>query len=336
MINKNYWIPLLKWGITGVILLSFAGFLYQTDMNAVGDGLHQVGHGFLWIVVVTFLAHLCGAVSWSYTIPSTVKIPFLWLFLIRFLGENIGLLNPVNIVGGDSFKAYMMEKQGVSYRIGFSSLIVSRIIMIFTQVGIFLIAALCYIFFAGDQAAQLFEIIMLSVLFIALLVTLLLFSGKVLQTYFFSRFYHFLERRGIVDKWAKLKKKISQYYAKERSRFYQSIVWSLVNFLIGSLEVWIIFHFLGIEISYLEALLIDQGVLFLKSFGAFIPSQIGVEEYFNKLMFAIVGITSISVWITASILRRVRQILWLVIGLIIYYAIFFRTKRDAVSIGTAS
>lgn len=325
---------LLKWGITGVILLSLAGFLYQTDMNAVGDDLHQVGHGFLWIVVVTFLAHLCGAVSWSYTIPSTVKIPFLWLFLIRFLGENVGLLNPVNIVGGDSFKAYMMEKQGVSYRIGFSSLIVSRIIMIFAQVGIFLIAALCYIFFAGDQAVQLFEIIALSAIFIALSATFLLFSGKLLKSNLSNRLNVFLKRKGIINKWTNLKKEIGQYYTRERKRFYRSIFWSMANFFIGSLEVWIIFYFLGIEITYLEALLIDQGVLFLKSFGAFIPGQIGVEEYSNKLMLAIVGITSVSVWITVSILRRVRQIFWIIIGLMLYYTIFFRTNRIVIPVET--
>ena len=326
----------VKWGITAIIIASLIFFLYKTDMTGVRAGLTDVGAGFLGIVVVTFLAHLCGAISWSFTLPNSQNISFIRLFMIRFLGENIGLINPMNIIGGDTFKAFMLEKEGVTYPIGFSSLLVSRGIMIFTQIGMFLLAAVCYIFIAGEQKSSLFEVITLTLVSLGFMGVMVLYAPRLMRSEMFGQMHAFLRKRGITKKWRNIKEEIEKYYSDERKRFYKSILWSIANFLIGSIEVWIIFYFLGIEISYLEALLIDQGVLFLKSFGAFIPGQIGVEEYSNKLMFAIVGITSVSIWITVSILRRARQILWIIVGLVIYYAVFFKERKISFSSKTVN
>ena len=71
----------------------------------------------------------------------------------------------------------------------------------------------------------------------------------------------------------------------------------------------------------LDALLVDQGVLVLKSFGAFIPGQLGVEEFSNKVMLSIVGIKATGLWVAASIVRRSRQLFWIIVSGLLFIII---------------
>jgi hypothetical protein len=73
--------------------------------------------------------------------------------------------------------------------------------------------------------------------------------------------------------------------------------------------------------TVLDALLVDQGVLVLKSSGAFIPGQLGVEEVANKIMLSIVGIKATGLWVASSIVRRSRQLFWIIVSAMLYMVI---------------
>jgi hypothetical protein len=90
--------------------------------------------------------------------------------------------------------------------------------------------------------------------------------------------------------------------------------------------------FLGIKTSMLHAIFLDMGVILFKAAGAFVPAQIGVEEYGNKVMLSLVGITGVEVWITVSLIRRLRQLFWIALGLI-FYLLIYKKHRNAL-VGT--
>ena len=73
--------------------------------------------------------------------------------------------------------------------------------------------------------------------------------------------------------------------------------------------------------TVLDALLVDQGVLVLKSSGAFIPGQLGVVEVANKIMLSIVGIKATGLWVASSIVRRSRQLFWIIVSAMLYMVI---------------
>ncbi len=64
-------------------------------------------------------------------------------------------------------------------------------------------------------------------------------------------------------------------------------------------------------------IVIYLGVVFFKAAGAFIPGQIGAEEYGNKMMLLAIGIPDAEIWI--SILRRARQLVWIAFGIVVYF-----------------
>ena len=305
-------IKYVKWLSVIVILFSLGVFLYNSDIQAIAHNVTLVGFNFCYLILVTFIAQIFGTLSWRSTLPQNMQVSFKDLFLIRFIGEHIGLINPANFVGGDAFKAYELEKRGVDYKEGISSLVVARTIMIYVQVGVYIVAALIYLYFILNEASLLIKSILISIGFI--LISLAVFIGS-------SRFFEsrLLKNKGLVKSINSVRSAIKSYYQNQGGRLFMSIFWAVINFLVGAIEMWLICHFIGVNITYLEALVIDQGVLFFKSFAAFIPGQIGVEEYTNKIMLAIVGISSMSVWISVSILRRARQIFWILLGVLTYY-----------------
>ena len=66
-------------------------------------------------------------------------------------------------------------------------------------------------------------------------------------------------------------------------------------------------------VSILDAVVIEMGVLGFKAAGSMVPGQIGVEEYGNKVMLNLAGILSNEIWLTVSLLRRGRQVFWLLV-----------------------
>jgi hypothetical protein len=77
----------------------------------------------------------------------------------------------------------------------------------------------------------------------------------------------------------------------------------------------------------LQALTVDMGVVLFKSAGAFIPGQLGIEEYGNKIMLLVIGVPGAGIWITASILRRARQLFWILFGVVLYFVFFKKNWR---------
>src|SRR5690606_12084953 len=62
------------------------------------------------------------------------------LFLIRHVGETVGLLNPTSIVGGDAVKAILLGAHGIEKKKVVASVLLNRIILIVSQLSLFIIA----------------------------------------------------------------------------------------------------------------------------------------------------------------------------------------------------
>lgn len=99
-----------------------------------------------------------------------------------------------------------------------------------------------------------------------------------------------------------------------------------LHWFLGSLEFYLILKFLGVKATVLQVLLVDMGVILFKSAGAFVPAQIGVEEYGNKIMLAAIGLPETEIWVSASILRRARQLFWIFLGLTIYFVVIKKSN----------
>jgi len=114
---------------------------------------------------------------------------------------------------------------------------------------------------------------------------------------------------------------VKDFYKHQNKVFWYSYLLFALHWIIGSLEFYYILKFLGVSVQPIHGLIVDMSVIVLKSIGAFIPGQLGIEEIANKLLLHMIGITGGSIWLSASLLRRGRQLTWVALGFIFYLCI---------------
>lgn len=286
--------------ITSCLVISLLAFIQATDLEKVIDAIQKVGYHFVWLIVFTGIAYLFGTLSWKYCLGDQYKsVSTLRLFLIRHVGETVSLFNPASIIGGDAVKALMLENYGVEKKKVIASVILSRVILIACQLSLFMLTVLLLLAQHSsfsppnnyEKVLGLCPFILVKTRFIRLKIAA--FLGEV-----------------------------GPLFRQNSQALTWSVLFALSHWFFGALEFYFILKFLGMEVSILQALLIDLGVVFFKAAGAIIPGQIGIEEYGNKMMLMAVGIPNPEIWISASILRRARQLVWITFGIAVYVLLF--------------
>ncbi|QBR12594.1 lysylphosphatidylglycerol synthase transmembrane domain-containing protein [Sphingobacterium sp. CZ-2] len=333
-------IKITKKRVKQLLLISivvFIGiFLWNTDFQSVWKELSGIGFRFLYLLGITYLAYLIGTWSWHVCLgKERSKISVFRLFSLRQVGETVGLYNPTSIIGGDMLKAELLKPYGISKSVAINSVASSRVTAVLSQILLFLGACVWLISNpAGMQAIQRFGWVFYLIFVVLLVAKIGLFiwlskSGKK-HTSSLKKPRNFLEK--IYYNILNLLNDIRSFYQENTRTFWFSYALATLHWIVGSLEFYFILLFLGFDVLPMHGLLLDMSVIVFKSLGAFVPGQLGVEELGNKLMLAAIGITGASVWITVSILRRARQLSWIVIGFILYLFI----KKEINHVATAT
>ncbi|MGO1521044.1 MAG: lysylphosphatidylglycerol synthase transmembrane domain-containing protein [Sphingobacterium sp.] len=303
-----------------IVLLSILAFGLKTDLAETKAALSRIGPRFFIFILVTLLAYLTATWSWQLCLgDARGQIGFLSLFVLRQIGETVGQFNPTGVLGGDLLKIEMLTQVGLRRSASTQSVALSRVTLITSQLILLGISAIWIMtsFFKQNSSNYTFTVIAS----IILLLLLVLFFFWLLTTPRVSPAY----RRDPKNRGQKITYyiqrilyDIQQGYQRNPLAFWISTGLAGLHWVLGSLEFYFILSFLGWPISVLQGLVMDMGVLVFKSAGAFIPGQLGVEELGNKIMLSWIGVGSLSIWLSVSVIRRSRQLIWLVIGLVLF------------------
>lgn len=324
--SKTY----IKITLSLVVLLCLGFFVRATDWSAVRASVQQVGLNFLVLLLTTCLSAWLGAVGWRYCLPKTAAATVSgWqLFWIRQFGENVAILNPASMIGGEAAKIYMLRDLGMAQRTALHSIVLSRAILIVSQIFVLLIAVGCFLcgpagqLYRPDFTGQWLWLVPALLAGVFALLRSRFFKNRVKSLFHWLRLLQpYRKARQFV---AELWQELLVFYQKNRRATLLSFLFCCLHWVVGSLEFYFILLFLGVKTTVAKALLVDMGVVVFKSAGGFVPGQIGVEEYGNKVMLSIIGVSGGTIWVTASILRRARQLCWMVLGLLMYVLLFRR------------
>ena len=292
---------------TACLIVSLVVFLRATDLTMVSRLIGMTGYKFLLLLLTTFVAYLFGTYSWQYALGEYAKcVSTGRLFLIRHVGETVGMFNPTSVLGGDAFKAMMLGSYEIPGKRIVWSMLFSRGIMVVSQ--LLLLGAMC----------------------LATLIHHPLSWPNESQHVKKSGLYPFL-----LTGWKSMRLKFSEglqelpMMLRENKRMLViSCFFALLHWVFGGLEFYLILKFLGLKVSVAQALMVDLGVVLFKAAGAFIPGQLGIEEYGNKIMLMIIGIQGEEIWVTASILRRARQLFWIAFAIGVYLLMFKKKPSE--------
>jgi uncharacterized membrane protein YbhN (UPF0104 family) len=252
--------------------------------------------------------------------------PFLRLYGARLAGEALNIVTAVGAVGGEAAKAWLVRRD-VRYEDSVPAIVIAKTTITMAQ-ALFLVIGLVVarVTLPADSA-------ILSGMLWLLLVEVLAVGG-----FFAAQVSGLVARAGrlltllgiTADTGAAeaLDHALRTYYRRQWRRLALSVGFHLVGWLLGVAEALVALWALGVDASVLVATLLEalgSGVRFATFL---VPASLGPFEAANAGAFAALGFGA-GAGLAFSLVRRARQAVWVVIGIVVLVAMRWSAERAA-------
>jgi uncharacterized membrane protein YbhN (UPF0104 family) len=119
-----------------------------------------------------------------------------------------------------------------------------------------------------------------------------------------------------LDKIEETDRQIAHLYTCRRSDFYKSLLLEYLARIVACLEVYFIVLALGLNFTFLDAVIIIALTSLIANIMFFAPLQLGTRE--GGFLMAFQGISmSSGLGIYVSLITRIRETFWIMIGLLL-------------------
>ncbi len=315
--RRGHWLRalLLLLGVGVVVVL-----VHEAGPALVWRSIRAIGWRLPLVVLVPYtLSTTLHTVGWRLTFPRRPP-PFLVLWRTRVIGEAVNVSTPTASVGGEPVKAFLL-RAWAPLGDAFASVVLDKT-MVVTGQGLFLLAGLVLATWLIPPSSPL-----LSVMGGLLLLETLAVAGFVAVQLrgVAGRGGRLLSRFGVgpgAERQAKLEgldDAIAAAYRRRPARLVESTLWHLAAWAAGGLELYLILAFLGLPVSLTTAFVLESFGAAVRFASFVIPASLGALEGGNMAIFAALGFPA-GVGLTATLVRRLREVAWAVSGLIAFAA----------------
>ncbi len=308
----------------GVALL--AALVAQNDPAAILTSITDLS----WRlgVVVFFpavLVALFDTLGWRYAFLHET-VPFRPLAASRLAGEAFNMTTPTAAVGGEAVKAWLLRGHA-PLDATLASVIVAKTTITLGQ-GLYFLLGIVVAWRTGLTGTALLSgmLWLLAIEAVALgLFVLVQTRGMLGWT------LRVLERLGVRPArgqatFGRVDDALGQFYRTVPGRLGLSIVFHFIAWLLGSVETWLILKFLGSEVSLATATVIEAFGTAIKVATFLVPASLGVLEGGFVATFVTLGLSSTTA-ISFSLVRRLREAVWVAIGLVAFTVMRPREPR---------
>jgi uncharacterized protein (TIRG00374 family) len=306
-----------------IAALFFVWILHEVGWEVLGHYLWQVGWYWPLLLLPYGVVNWLEALSWKYLLVNLpAKTTVTRLFWLRLGGEALNQLTPTACLGGEPFKASRLQADGMPLDVAGASVVIQK--------GILFLSLTLYIFVGVALAPFFLPEAAKHMLFLALAAAGLAAAGiafvVVQRRGPCGNSLRFLSRRGWMPAFLQqqegflqnLDTAMSDFYRQYPGRAAMSLSLFFLSWLLHSVEVYLIFWLLGHPISWGLALCLDALAMLFTALGFFIPAAIGVQEGGNILL-AMGFNLGFNLGAAFSILRRIREAIWLSLGLVVVW-----------------
>ena len=301
-------------------VLALVGLVWHIGPAQITFAVGQLGPLALLVIFLPMvLVYGLEAYGWQLTLGAlSARVGFLRLFAVRMAGEVINVTTPSGYVGGEPMKAYLLQSYGVNLVDGLASVVTAKTTMVLAQILFMLTGIGLTLWLLGSSDYNLLAAV-ISLGMLALGVFLLFavqrygIGAGILSLMRGLRIrWNFLESRE--KKLLELDRTIQKFYQERHGTFLLAVGVFFLGWLSETLEVYAILYFLGVEVNWLPSLAIAALAVLIKGGAFFIPGSLGAQEGGYVLLLLGFGYDEVT-GITFALIRRLREILWIVIGL---------------------
>ena len=274
--------------------------------------------------------------GWRYAFTGEAA-PFHRLFGARLAGEALNLVTAFGSVGGEAVKAWLIRRD-VDYTDSVPSVVIAKTTITIAQ-ALFLVigVVLAWTSLATDSRV-------IGIMTWLLVVEILAVAGFVgVQVVgIVGRAGRALEWFGVVQRdgsTQRLDAALRDYYRRDWRRLSLSTFFHLAGWLLGAVEAYLILYFLQIPAGLVLAIVVEALGAGVRFAAFMVPASLGAFESANAAAFEAMGLGA-GAGLAFSFVRRARQLVWIVIGLLVLVAMGWMAKRAelqaTVSTGTSS
>ena len=327
--------------LIGVVAVVVMMLTFDVSFIELWEHLCHAGYWLIPILGVWIIVYALNAWSWwsiiKGNVGTTPPVSFSRIYRLTITGYALNYATPVGGLGGEPYRIMELSKY-IDKQHATSSVILYAMMhffghFIFWFVSIFIYLALVAV---GDMP--------LTTAIGTILGIIIAFC--LLAFYVFSRGY----RHGLVVKtirwigkipglkgWStrfserhaeamhNIDQQIASLHGQDKRAFYTSLFLEFFSRIVQSSEVLFMLllfgidnggGFTGIVITYLHSILIVAFTTLFANLIGFLPMQLGVQEGGFVLSIAALGLSA-ALGIFVSIICRVREIIWILIGLLL-------------------
>jgi putative membrane protein len=319
------------WLFAGGVLL-FIGLLVSQGLGAVLALLLSAGWGLVLVAGFHLLPLLLDAAAIRVLFDgSSMPTPMRAATLARWVGESVNSLLPAGQLGGPVLMVRYLARRGIPMPQAAAAITVSLTLQVFSQI----VFALLGIVLLGAVAGRVSPDTQRVAALVACLVLVAQVGG-----------FYFLQRRGL---FAKLLRAVTRFSGKQDWSQVQgqaeaidaavqityahnqpltaSFLLSLLAWLIGTGEVYLIAWLLGFPVSWAMALLLESLGQAIRGAAFAIPGALGVQEGGYLLLAPVAGLPP-EACLALSLAKRARELLLGLPGLVYLH---YSARDSAVS-----
>lgn len=301
--------------IAGTIL--FFVLLYRIGAGKVWENLWLMGWGFVPVLGQEIVAITLNTRGWRWSFPPPrPAIRSATLIGARLAGDAINNLTPTATVGGEVIRVRMVEGQ-VEPTNAWASVAIARISHSTAQI-LFIVIGVLIVW--GEvplpQSIRKGFYIFLSLLSLGVgLAVLLQRRGMFVTLAAVARRIGIRLPSRFMSGLTELDTQVVRFY-QQPSAFLFSTSSFFFGWVMGVVEVRLILHFLGVEGGWHAAIMIEVLAQALDAALFFVPARAGTQEGGIVLIFTLLGLPPAK-GLAMAIIRRLRQLFWALMGLIV-------------------
>ena len=315
-------------------VLTLIGLVWHIGPSRILDAATVLGPASLLVILLpSLLMYVLEALGWRITLGRHASSVAFWrLFVIRTAGEVVNMTTPTAYVGGEPLKAYLLKRRGVPMVDGLASVVIAKTTMTIAEVLFILLGIAIAFGVLGASGSSHMPVLAATLSVGVLLVGTAAFVAIQRRGLFTSLLaalrrcrirIRFLEDRE--DKLQALDRTILDFYTRDQRAFFLSTGTFFFGWLAEALEVYAILYYLGPPADLLTAFAIGALSAFIKGGTFFIPGSLGAQDGGNLLLLVAFGYTELT-GITFALVRRLRELVWIGIGLLCLAALGGRER----------
>ena len=313
-------------------LLGLAGAGLFTVL-LIRQGAPQVGAAFVsagWAIAAVVIYHLAvpvflDAIAWWVLFPNSDRLSLWNLFWMRWIGESVSTLVPSAAVGGDVVRARLAALHGASVPTAAASVLVDITLGVFVQIAFTLAGLALIVSVTGHEGfvrptliGALLGIIAIVGFYIVQRLGMFRFIGVII-----SRLANSSDWHSLINSGQTLDRTIRTLYARRRGVI-GCCVWTAASLVLGSGEIWIALHAIGLQATLINALIFQSVILAIRSAMFPVPGALGVQEGGYVVVGNLLGIPGDAAF-ALSLIARVRELILGIPGLITWQ--LFEARR---------